>query len=87
MESAGAIEIFRRSVETRGVLYTKYLGDGDSKGFASVVADKPYGDVNIKKLECVGHIQKRMGSRLRALCKKRKAKNYLMVRDYEAKVD
>lgn len=25
MESAGAIEIIRRSVETRGVLYTKYL--------------------------------------------------------------
>lgn len=37
MESAGAIEIFRRSVETRGVLYTKYLEDRDSKRFASVV--------------------------------------------------
>lgn len=67
-------EIFRRSVETRGVFNTKYLGDGDSKGFASVVEDKPepYGDVNIEKLECVGHIQKRMGSRLRALSKKKK---------------
>lgn len=72
MESAGAIAIFRRSVETRGVMYTKYLGDGDSKGFSSVVEDKPYGDSNIEKLECVGHIQKRMGSRLRSLCKQKK---------------
>lgn len=45
MESAGAIQIIRKSVETKGVMYTKYLGDGDSKGFASVVEDKPYGNV------------------------------------------
>ncbi|GFV70504.1 uncharacterized protein TNCV_2868501 [Trichonephila clavipes] len=28
---------------------------------------KPYKDVNIEKLECVGHVEKRMGTRLRAL--------------------
>lgn len=74
MESSGAINIFRRSVETRGVKYTKYLGDGDSKAFSSVIEDKPYEDCDIEKLECVGHIQKRMGSRLRRLCKAMKGK-------------
>lgn len=36
---------------------------------------KPYGDnFTIEKLECVGHVQKRMGGRLRRLCKDWKGK-------------
>ena len=34
-----------------------------------VLEAKPYGDeLHPEKLECVGHIQKRVGSRLRTLC-------------------
>ncbi|GFX92649.1 uncharacterized protein TNCV_4087541 [Trichonephila clavipes] len=34
----------------------------------SLVEKKPYGDnIEIEKIECVGHVQKRMGSRLRKL--------------------
>lgn len=68
MEVAAAKEVFKRSELKRGVRYVKYLGDGDSSAFSSVQQSKPYGDsVEITKLECVGHIQKRMGSRLRRL--------------------
>lgn len=43
--------------------YTRYLGDGDSKGQQTVNEAKPYGDdIQIEKLECIGHIQKRMGT-------------------------
>ncbi|KYN27481.1 hypothetical protein ALC57_03136, partial [Trachymyrmex cornetzi] len=46
------------------------IGDGDSKTFAGVKNAKPYGeDFEIYKKECVGHVQKRMGSRLRNLVK------------------
>lgn len=70
MEVAGAKEIFSRSIEKYNVRYVNFLGDGDSKGYNAVVACKPYGeDVTISKLECVNHIQKRMGSRLRKLKK------------------
>ena len=63
MEVAGALEIFRRSEPLYGVRYVNYLGDGDSKAFLSVREAKVYGDnVEIHKLECIGHIQKRMGS-------------------------
>lgn len=45
------------------------------KGFASVLENKPYGDnVDICKLECVGHVQKRVGTRLRRLKKAKKGK-------------
>lgn len=67
MEAAGAVLIFQRSQDIYGVKYTKYLGDGDSKGFKKVVESAPYGLKTVEKLECIGHIQKRMGSRLRKL--------------------
>lgn len=68
MEVEGVVDIFKKSEETYGIRYKYYLGDGDSASFPRVVAAKPYGqDFVIEKLECIGHIQKRMGSRLRNL--------------------
>lgn len=69
MESAGAVEIFRRSIPFLNLRFTGYIGDGDSNSYASVVADAPYDGIRIRKLECVGHVQKRMGTRLRNLRK------------------
>lgn len=67
MEVTGATRIFERSIKTRGLRYTEYLGDGDSKGFDTVALNNP--NANLKKLECVGHVQKRVGTRLRNLKK------------------
>ena len=73
MEVAGAVKIFERSMPTYIVRYTDYLGDGDTKAYLEVCERKPYRpDVGIKKIECVGHIQKRMGTRLRTLKAKTK---------------
>lgn len=70
MEVEGAKRVFSRSEPTRKVRYKYYLGDGDSKGFQSVTSSKPYGDgFQIEKPECVGHVHKRMGGRLRRLRK------------------
>ncbi|GFW76560.1 uncharacterized protein TNCV_2681771 [Trichonephila clavipes] len=45
-----------------------YSGDGDSKAFTSIVENKVYGDhCSVEKLECIGHVMKRMGTRLRRL--------------------
>ncbi|GFW66360.1 uncharacterized protein TNCV_3433231 [Trichonephila clavipes] len=42
--------------------------DGDSKAFTSIVENKVYGDhCSVEKLECIGHVMKRMGTRLRRL--------------------
>ena len=40
MESAGAVEIFSRSLSSRDLIYKYYLGDGDSSAFSDVVASK-----------------------------------------------
>ena len=68
MEVDGVRRIFRRSVATRKLRYTHYIGDGDSKTFEAISQERPYGDnIQISKLECVGHVQKRVGNNLRKL--------------------
>ncbi|GFT22467.1 uncharacterized protein TNCV_3274321 [Trichonephila clavipes] len=59
----------RRSETSRKACYTQYLGDGDSKGFLTIKEAKVYGDTEVEKLECAGHVQKRMGTRLRNILK------------------
>lgn len=50
------------------IRYKNFLGDGDSSAYPTIVQTQPYGpDFSIEKLECVGRIQKRMGSRLQEL--------------------
>ncbi|XP_032217741.1 uncharacterized protein LOC116601166 [Nematostella vectensis] len=67
MEPEGVERIFKRSTETRYLRYTEYYGDRDSKGFARV--ENVYEDMGItaEKKECIGHVQKRVGSALRKL--------------------
>ncbi|GFX59006.1 uncharacterized protein TNCV_3814401 [Trichonephila clavipes] len=63
--------IFERSLIKRDLQYTEYYyGDGDSKGFLQV--KDIYGENSVTKVERIGHIQKRVGSRLRKLKKNSK---------------
>ena len=74
MEKAGAAEIFLRSIDSRGLKYCTFVGDGDT-GTYGTVRDKCKqvygGEYPVTKEECVGHIQKRMGSALREYKRKK----------------
>ena len=65
MEVAGTKLMFQRSIEKYQLRYTRFYGDGDSKSFPAV--ENIYEGHKVKKLECVGHVQKRVGTRLRKL--------------------
>ena len=69
IEAAGAVELWSRSISQYNLRYTTLIGDGDSKAYSAVVDSKPYGDIEISKSDCVGHVQKRLGSALRKLKK------------------
>ena len=77
MEAAGALEIFCHSVEKYKLVYQYYIDDGDTSSFKDMVASEPYEDHGIvpNKWECVGHIQKCLGTRLRELRKRYKNTN------------
>ncbi|GFX75010.1 uncharacterized protein TNCV_1845821 [Trichonephila clavipes] len=65
IEPVGVYRIFERSAHMRKLQYVQFYGDGDSKSFDAV--KNVYGENSIKKFECIGHIQKRDGSRLQKL--------------------
>ncbi len=69
MDPAGCLEIFERSIEKHSMRYTEFLGNGDSKAHNQLIQDNVHGEIPVEKLECVGHIQKRMSARLRSLRK------------------
>ena len=71
MESSGAVDIFNRSIIKHNIICKEYLGDGDTSSFNDVVRSEPYVKHSLTpiKLECVGHVQKRLGTRLRNLVK------------------
>ena len=67
MEKAREQLIFQHSIANRKLKYTEFHGDGDNKSFAAV---KNTYDVPMHKRECIVHVQKRVGNRLRKLKKK-----------------
>lgn len=72
MELKAAEKLWERS-EALGFRYTTVLSDGDSKTYNHLVESKVYGNVRIKKEECVNHVSKRLGTGLREAVKKSKA--------------
>ena len=65
MEAAGVVNIFKRSVETKKLRYTTYPRDGGSKSFKDIVESNIYPGHEVEKHECIGHVRKRVGYRLR----------------------
>ncbi|GFO41151.1 hypothetical protein PoB_006765600 [Plakobranchus ocellatus] len=68
MEGDSTVIVFNRSVNNYSLGYMRYIGDGDTNSLRKVHDSQPYGpeeENQIEKIECVGHVQKRMGTRLR----------------------
>ena len=74
METEAAVVMWGRSLQLHSFQYMEMLGDGDGKAHGKVNGLHPYGpEASIKKIECVNHVTKRMGTALRTLVEKRKA--------------
>ena len=70
MEATIALRTWQRSVEKLKLRYTRVISDGDSNTIKHHNDNNNYyGDVVILKYECVGHVQKRLGTQLRSLKK------------------
>ena len=65
MEVEGALKMWNRSIQKHNLRYSFMVSDGDSKAFKAVSESQCYGEnFTIEKMDCVGHVQKRMGKRL-----------------------
>ena len=68
MEADIAEVLWMRSQEKNNLRYTTFVGDGDGASFGRVASLKPYGsapEAQVVKEDCIGHIQKRIGTKLR----------------------
>lgn len=65
MESTSLEEGFSSSIEKRGLIYSTFIGDGDSNFYARLLNLNPYKEhhITVSKIECTNHL-------LRNLCKK-----------------
>ena len=63
MGKVGAEKLFKQSVTKQSLHYTSFYDDSDSKAFPAV--ENAYGlEKPVKKYECIGHYQKRVGAHL-----------------------
>ena len=66
MESAGALEIWARSVTKNQLAYTTYIGDGDSSSYKRLSESNPYDSLEfVRNEEFLGHTQKRLKGHLK----------------------
>lgn len=65
---------YRNVFKTRemyGMKYDNYIGNGNSKTFKTILDQNPCDDeFQIVKSECIGHVEKRMDTRLQNIKKK-----------------
>ena len=67
MERDGTVNIFKRSIENNKLKYVNFMVMETPKSICTV--EDIYPDTKVKEFECIGHVQKRMGKRLRTLRK------------------
>lgn len=72
MEAKVALLLFGRSLDKNNLRYTNIVCDGDSHTFLALSEDATYVFIPFEKEDCINHVQKRMGSALRALITKGK---------------
>lgn len=79
MDASGVLDIyFRDPLKISLCDMLSFSGMRDSKSHNLLVNEAVYGDIKVAKLKCVGHVQKRLGFRLRSL-KKRTGQTHLEV--------
>ena len=66
-ELDGVVKTLERFTSKHNLRYSDYCGDGDTKCFSTV--KDIYDGITVSKKECIGHVQKRVGNRLRKLKK------------------
>ncbi|XP_028161435.1 uncharacterized protein LOC114353576 [Ostrinia furnacalis] len=58
MESTIIAEGFKKSVEIHGLIYSRFIADGDSSTYSRILATRPYTIVTVEKIGCKNQRQR-----------------------------
>ena len=78
MEPEAAERIWDRSLERNRLVYSVFIGDGDSKAFQHVTSLNPYPLVKVRKEECLTHVAKRLKKNLKKIKRNTKKNTYII---------
>jgi hypothetical protein len=53
------VKAFCRSEVKHLLRYTTYIGDGDANNERALLDAQPYGQIRIRRLQCINHFSKR----------------------------
>lgn len=67
MESAIIAEGFKKSIEMHGVIYGRFIADGDSSTYAKIINTRPYPFLTVEKIGCRNHILRNLCNKLQSL--------------------
>ena len=87
MEPEAAERIWGHSLEWNRLVYSVFVGDGDSKAFQHVTTLDPYPLVKVRKEECLTHVAKRLKKNLKKMKPNTKTKTYIQHKLPEWKAD
>ena len=77
MEPEAAKTIWARSIERHQLVYSTFIGDGDSKSYHQVCELDPYPTVPVAKEECIAHVTRRLKKHLMRVKPSTKNKTYV----------
>lgn len=69
MEADIIVEGFQKSIELYGVVYKRFVADGDSSVFSKLTEAKVYSNVIIEKIECRNHLYRNFDTKMADLAK------------------
>ena len=87
MEPEAAERIWGRSLEKNRLVYSVFVGDGDSKAFQHATRLDPYPLVKVRKEECLTHVAKRLKKNLKKIIPNTKTITYIQHKLPEWKAD
>lgn len=67
MESTITAEGFKRSTEMHGLIYGRYIADGDSSTYAKILDTRPYLSITVEKIGCRNYILRNFCSKMQIL--------------------
>lgn len=70
MEANIIQEGFLKSITTHGLVYSKFVGDGDSSTHAAVIGS--YNGIQVEKIECTNHMMRNITRKLMEISQNRK---------------
>ncbi|KAJ8709771.1 hypothetical protein PYW08_009775 [Mythimna loreyi] len=83
MESTIITEGFKQSLDMHGLIYSRFIADGDSSTYAKIINARPYPGITVTKIYCRNHLLRNYSNKLPQMASNTKnltQKKYIVIK-------